>query len=254
MIVDIVVGVIVLASALISFMRGFIREVLTILGVVGGIVAAIVFGPQFAPVMRGWFGITDEKTTQKLFDVIPIVMAADVAAYASIFIIVVIILSIISHLMSGAARAVGLGPVDRTLGVAFGIARAVVVLALIYIPVSSFLSKDQKNDYLGDSRTVYYIEKVADKMDSYLPEGEKLADKTEKAKDEAQDEIRKKLQEQNILQGDKKEEVPVMDGHEAQTPDDKGGYQDEQRQKLESLFKEDADPASKEGTPPAGNQ
>src|SRR5688572_4012748 len=117
MIIDIVVGVVVVLSALISFMRGFIREVLTIAGVVGGLIAAYFGGPSLSPLFRDWLGVSADGEPAKLFDIVPMGLVADVTAYGAVFIIVVIILSVVSHFMAGAARAMGLGPVDRTLGV-----------------------------------------------------------------------------------------------------------------------------------------
>src|SRR5690349_2935879 len=113
MIFDLVVIAALIVSCLIAFFRGFIREALTIIGVVGGLFAAVTLGPSFSPVVHGWLGEpgkTEDGKEEKLFGVLPYDMAADLIAYGSIFIIVVIILSVISHLMAGAARKLGLGP------------------------------------------------------------------------------------------------------------------------------------------------
>lgn len=239
MIIDIVVGLIVLASALISFMRGLIREVLTIAGVVGGILAAVFVGPMLAPTVRDWFGVT-EDSKEKLFDIIPMEIVADITTYGVIFISVVIVLSVASHFISGAAKAVGLGPVDRTLGVVFGIARAMILLGLVYLPFHLFMKEDDKKDFFSDSKTHYFIEKTATVMAEYLPESE---DVEKSVKDEAGDMFKKKLEEQNLL-GGKKDDKPA----EEKKPEQGAGYGDAEREKLDELFNEPA------VNPPSVNQ
>ena len=95
MIIDLVVGAVVIISAIISFLRGLIRETLTIAGVVGGFFAAVFFGPKLAPTFNGWLGVPEnlddpDVEVEKLFDLIPMNVVADVCAYAAVFVAVVI--------------------------------------------------------------------------------------------------------------------------------------------------------------------
>ncbi len=227
MILDIFVGVVALLSALISFFRGFIREVLTIAGVAGGIFAAIFFGPVLAPTLRGWLGAGEgEEEPAKLFDMIPMSLIADISAYGAIFILVVIVISVISHFTAGAAKAIGLGPIDRTLGVIFGVARALVLLALLYLPFHLLMEQSTKDEYFGSSQSFFIIEKTSAFIASFLPDSEEV-------EETAQDKIRDKLKEQDLLKqepGDKKEEP-------AKKPETQG-YQEKQRESLEDLIEE----------------
>lgn len=233
MIIDIVAALVVLASALISFMRGFIREVLTIAGVVGGILAAVFIGPALAPTVRLWFGVVDGQETKKLFDMIPMEIVADATTYGVIFIGVVIILSVLSHVMSGAARAVGLGPVDRTLGVLFGVARGLLLLGVVYLPFHVWMGENEKEKLFKDSQSHYFIEQISAAMAQYLPESD---DVKKQVDDTTTDLIKQKLEAQHLLGGDKKEEG--KEDQPALKPEDGKGYQDEQREKLDKLFDE----------------
>lgn len=250
MIIDIVVGVLVLISAFISFLRGFIREVLTIAGVIGGIIAAIVFGPALAPMTRQWLGAGDGQadSAEKLFGLIPREFAADIATYGGIFVAVVIVLYIITHFISGAAKAVGLGPVDRTLGVMFGVARAVILLAFIYIPLNVLMPKDVKESVFKDSITHPLIEETSSVIAAYLPEGDSV-------KDDVEDQFKQRLKDSELLAtGSKdKSENPQAVEPAGATPDGsppaqipppaasgETGYQQDQRQKMQQLFNEPA--------------
>lgn len=240
MIIDIVVGAIVLISAIISFLRGLIRETLTIAGVAAGLFAAITFGPILSPVFRSWLGVAETKAegsdataTQevaKLFDIIPMTIVADVCAYAAIFVLVVIIVSVISHFTAGAAKAMGLGPIDRTLGVIFGIVRAVLLLALLYLPFHLLMDEDSKAKYFADSKTHIYIEKTAEFMVRFLPSSKDVEDKVNEVKD---GQIKKKLYENNILTDENAKPV-----EKKETPSETG-YQKDQRQDLNELIGKD---------------
>ncbi len=241
MIIDIVVGVVTLLSALISFLRGFIREVLTIAGVVGGLVAAYFMGPALAPIFKDWLNAGPDDEPQKLFDIVPLSLVGDIAAYGAVFVIVVIILSVISHFTAGAAKAMGLGPIDRTLGVMFGIVRSVILLGLLYLPFHLLMDQETKDEIFAGSRTHYIIEKTADFMVKFLPESQQV-------EETAQDKIKEKLKEQDILRSDddKKPDaaddkaVPPADG--AATPGaakpGTEGYGEGQREKMDQLFEQ----------------
>lgn len=231
MIADIVVGAVVLVSALISFLRGFIREVLTILGVVGGLIAALLLGPKFIPIVDGWYGIEPEmEDIPKLFDVIPMDWVSLATAYGIIFLAVVALISIASHFLAAGAKAAGLGPVDRTLGVVFGIARAVLLLGLLYLPFHNMMSKETKEELFADSKTHIYIEKtsevIARSVADFLPGGDNSMKQT------VQDSLKKNLIEQDILKGRDK------GGQSDAATQEPEGYKDNQREDMKELFQE----------------
>lgn len=185
---DLGVLLILLLSAGVAFFRGFIREVLTIVGVIGGALAALMFGKAFAPITRGWFGIVEGEDPGKFMDMIPKELAADFTAYAVIFLTVFIILQLASHFFSMAVAAIGLGPVDRTLGIVFGLARGLIFLGIIFMLVQKIGILDLKagNDkeetyrekYFGSSKTLFYVEGTANWLSGFLPDSEKSARET----------------------------------------------------------------------------
>ena len=172
MIIDIIVIVILMISAFIAFLRGFIRETLTIAGVVGGLAAAYFGGPMLIPFMRGWMGVTENTEKPEMFyDLVPLSLVADVISYGLVFFVVVIVLSILSHVLAESARGVGLGAVDRTLGVLFGLARGAVLIALLYLPFSFAMDAEAKKTWFKDSRSYIYLEKSSAVLLHFLPEG-----------------------------------------------------------------------------------
>ncbi len=252
MIFDIIVLGALFVSAIIAFLRGFIREVLTIVGVVGGLAASVYFGPMVKPQMRAWFGVKEgDEEPARLFDIAPLDIIADVVSYAAVFVLVVIILSILSHFISKAVNSIGLGPVDRTLGVAFGLARGLVLLGILYIPVDMMVEPETKAEWFKDSRTHGYVELTARELKAFLPE-DKDGELKKKMKDgqSAISETRQRLEDIDLLKkageaagGAENDEeparVPLPDG--APAPEG-GGYQPGERQEMKHLIEEQAEP------------
>ncbi|MBI1300229.1 MAG: hypothetical protein GC137_01090 [Alphaproteobacteria bacterium] len=234
MIVDIIVLLFLFGSIAVAFLRGFIREVLTIIGIVGGAAAAYVLGPLVATYMRGWLGVTDAEEPQKLFDVIPYEFIADGLSYGLVFITFVIIISIFSHAFAEFVKSLGLGIIDRTLGILFGFFRGVLVLGLLYLPVS-FLDDATKERWFEGSQTHGYLELTAQLILNALPQ-EWVEQTEEKLENVNTEETRKRLEELNVLN---KESSDSQEG--AENPGKIDGYTDEFRDRMDNLFEKKND-------------
>jgi membrane protein required for colicin V production len=116
--VDCAVFAVLGVSTLLAFLRGLVREVLGIAAWVG----AGFFAAWAAPLVRGrfraWTGSPD---------------VGDPVALATMFLLAVIFLSIITGMIGGLVRASALSGVDRTLGVVFGLLRGAALVAFAYI-------------------------------------------------------------------------------------------------------------------------
>jgi len=117
-IVDVVIGAVVLLSALFAYSRGFTREVFTL----GIWVVAALAALNFYPMVE-----------QPLRDVIDLGDLTPWAAIAISFVIALIILTIVAGAIASFVSNSALGPIDKGLGFLFGIARGLILLALIWI-------------------------------------------------------------------------------------------------------------------------
>ena len=248
MVIDILVGIILLISALISFLRGFIREVLTIFGTIGALAAAYFAGPHLGPLMRGWLGVQEGQDVPKLFDLVPYTVIADVLAYGAVFLTVLIALSIVSHILAEAVRKVGLGAVDRILGVGFGLARGFIILALMFIPVKLFAAPATLDNWFAGSASRAYLDMGADWLVSLLPEN---AFDMPAPTPESEDDMRAKLEKMKLLGGDTAQKIDeaLKSGIKPEDilkqvgPAAEKGYTEEFRQQMDKLFKKEAPPA-----------
>lgn len=250
MIFDIIVLCVLGVSAVIACLRGVIREALTVMGVVGGAVAAYMFGRTLSPVFLNWFG--GEKA-EDLFGMIPTTLAADVAAYGAIFLVVVIVLSVVSHLLSGWAKAIGLGAVDRTFGVLFGVARGAVVLVLLYLPIFMVFDKETRDEWFKDSKTVPHLERGAAWAKGLVPDEtqEEMKKKAGKAADQAAERAVRDARER-LLNVEGLRDEPAADGEatDAEPPpltapqgtpvpppaENGQGYETQERRDMNELF------------------
>jgi membrane protein required for colicin V production len=110
----IVIGIVGL-STVFAFWRGLIRVVMSLVALVAAVLAAIQFSPAVADML---LALGDNPVTRYL------------AAFALIFLVVVIIGSLLGWVLSRAIRAIGLGFVDRLLGAVFGVARGVLIVVI----------------------------------------------------------------------------------------------------------------------------
>lgn len=236
MIIDAIVLAVLLISALIAFFRGFIRETLTILGVAGGLGAAYFGGPALSPFFKGWLGVKEGEPAKRLFDVIPYPILADILSYGLIFIAVVIVLSLVSHVLSTSARAVGLGAVDRTLGVIFGLARGALLLAIIYMPFQIGMDEESKKTWMEGSGSAPYLDAASAQLVALIPES---TIDTWKKKAEENSEVKDRLEQIDVLKGDQ----PPEDAQGGNKTDSNApGYSEEFRKKMDKMFEEDAPP------------
>ena len=171
LILDVVVVAILLISCVISFLRGFVREILTIFGIFGAAITALVAGPKLSPGIESWLlGDLPPDTEEKLWGFVPYDLAAPVIAYAGLFIVTLILLSVISHYIAKSVHALGLGPVDRSLGVVFGLARGLLLIGLLYLPFYILMEEKDKEELFASSHSYSYVEYTSGFLVSIMPE------------------------------------------------------------------------------------
>lgn len=111
--------VIIALSSLMSLKRGFIKEALSLATWVVAFVVARTFHPNFQTLLT-------DSIEQPTLQVI--------AAFSILFVGTLLIGAGVNFLVGTLIRLTGLTPIDRTLGVAFGLARG-LILSVVMIAV-----------------------------------------------------------------------------------------------------------------------
>lgn len=116
---DWIILTVVSVSTLLSLLRGFIKEALSLLGWILGFLVAMVFAERFAAVLSPAI----ENPTGRY-----------VVAFAVLFVLTLIAVALLAKLLQSLVAFVGLGALDRVLGLGFGFVRGVfVVLAAVVL-------------------------------------------------------------------------------------------------------------------------
>jgi len=153
--VDVLVLLVVVVSCAYAAVRGFMSEVLGIFAWAAAAFATLYFGPWLIPLMQ---------------DVIATPWIASLAAYAGIFLVVVIPLSFIGHRFSETVKHSPIGPLDRGLGIAFGVVRGLVIVGVAYIAFTHFVPIKDHPAALKDARSLALIQSSAEVLLSVAPE------------------------------------------------------------------------------------
>lgn len=152
--VDAVAFGIVVLSGLLALARGVVREVLGVGAWIGAGLAAFEYYPAVETQLSGM--VHQPKL------ILPL-------SIGLIFVIVLVVLSIISTWFGSLVRDSALSGIDRTLGLAFGLVRGVVIVCLLYIGLSIFLQPPEWPEGITDARVLRYAESGSEFMVGLLP-------------------------------------------------------------------------------------
>ena len=122
--IDGVVAAVILLSAILAYSRGLVREVMAIAGWIIAAVVAFTFAPQAEPLVRE-IPILGEFIGDSC-------EIAIMAAFAAVFAVALIAVSLFTPLLSSMIQGSVLGGVDQGLGFLFGAARGVLLVAVAF--------------------------------------------------------------------------------------------------------------------------
>jgi membrane protein required for colicin V production len=157
--VDIGVLAVIGLSALLAMGRGLVKEVLSMFGWVGAAIATYLIWVR-VPQIRDF---ARQQIAEPVF--------ADIAAGVVIFTVTLIILGMINHLIVSRIPTSFLGPLDKSLGLVFGLLRGVIVVALAHILlVYVFPNRSDWPPVIQEARTEPYAAQAADYLTALVPE------------------------------------------------------------------------------------
>jgi membrane protein required for colicin V production len=153
--VDLIVVAVVAISAVLAFLRGFVREVLG----VGAWLGAALFAANTVDLVRdrfhGWLGGAE---------------FGDPAAWAAMFLIALVFLSVVTGMLARIVHASGLGGIDRTVGVAYGIVRGAALVVVAYLVAGFLIAPARWPAPVQEARLLPYVYRGADWIAQLLPE------------------------------------------------------------------------------------
>ena len=142
---DVLLILVLLGSTLIGLLRGFVREAVSLIFWILAIWSAWKFGPMVEPHLGG------------------LLAGSNVAPWVGrlvILVLVVLIGWLLAMLLSYFTRTIGLGVMDRVIGLLFGVVRGMVLVGLLII--GGELLHLNHEEWWARSKLVPYGEAVGD--------------------------------------------------------------------------------------------
>lgn len=149
---DTLVLAVIALSALLGLWRGLVSEALALLAWVAAFLAAKLFGNAVAGIIGNL--LHDPAVRQ-------------IAGFAAVFIATLLLFAIARLLLSTLLRAIGLGMLDRVLGMIFGVARG-VLLVLALVMLGGLTDLPRRHDW-RDAALAPPLETAVIALKPYLP-------------------------------------------------------------------------------------
>ena len=142
---DVLIVLVLLGSTLIGVLRGFVREAVSLLFWIASIWAAWKFGPLVEPHLGGLLAYPS---------------VAPGVARLIVLVLILLVGWLVGMVLSYFMRSMGLGPVDRVIGLLFGLVRGIVLVGLLVI--GGELLQLNKQDFWMHSKLMPFGETVGD--------------------------------------------------------------------------------------------
>lgn len=135
-----------------SLWRGFVREIISLIGLVVAFLTASRVSGMAGDFLHSW---------------IPNSTASNIAGFAVVFVAVMVIVGLIGALIRKLVDMADLTATDRTLGVFFGLARALLLIGLFFLIYTSYASTDKP--WLKKSVLAPYAIDLGDMLGKAIP-------------------------------------------------------------------------------------
>jgi len=151
--VDYAIIIIIALSALISVLRGFVKEALSLAAWVLAFWVAFTFHQNLATTLADYINTPSLRL---------------ISAFALLFVVTLIIAAVVNNLVSQIVKKTGLTGTDRMLGVVFGIARGMVIVAILVLMAG--LTQLPADPWWHDSIFIKHFQEAAIWLKTFLPE------------------------------------------------------------------------------------
>lgn len=207
---DLLILGVILVSGLFALVRGFVHELLSLGAWIGAGVVTFYGFDHVAPLAR------QLTTIQPL---------ADLGAGTLLFLVVLIILTVLTRILVRRVRDSSLGPLDRSLGLLFGLVRGGVLVAVIWLVAAWSFQDEPLPDWIAEARTLPLVQAGSRTLYELLPDGLRPAEMPAALAPEEGD-------------GPITFEDLGAPATKGTGPEDRSGYNDEERKRLQGLIEQ----------------
>lgn len=152
---DLIIILVLVLSAVFAFFRGFVHETLAVGSWIGSALVTLYAFPYVQPQARAH---------------IPSPLIADLVAGIAIFLIVLVVLSVLTRILSRRVRDSSLGPLDRSLGLVFGVVRGAVLVCVAWLMIVWVLPREDMPNWITEARGLPLVERGGTLIAKLIPE------------------------------------------------------------------------------------
>jgi membrane protein required for colicin V production len=153
---DIAVVSVVLISVLLAVAGGFVREFLSLVSWLGAAVVAWFAYPEVRPLVSDAMG--------------PGILA-DLVSGATVFVVPLILFRVVTGMLGNVVDGLGLGGLDRLVGLAFGLARGALIVCAAYLLGTYIVDERQFPPWVTQAKLEPPVRGGAIWLASLLPAG-----------------------------------------------------------------------------------
>ncbi len=199
---DLAVIAVIAISALLALFRGFVKEVLSIAGLAAAGFATLYLLAPLRPYVRQY---------------VEPQLLADGLTGIGIFVVTLVLFSVFSHAISSKVRDSALGPLDRSLGVLFGVVRGAVIVCLAYLAMTWVWDTPERMPvWVREAQSLPLLQKGGDFLRQLVPSS--IRERTENAARNAGGAARTITETGKIIQN---LQTPDSDGKTVYKPDNR---------------------------------
>ena len=149
-----VIGVLAL-SGLLAMARGFVKELLSLAGWIIAAIVTFIALPHVSPIA---LQLVKSKTI------------ADIGSGIAIFLVVLVICGLITHALTRRLPSGTFGFVDGIFGLAFGLARGALLVALTYLLLDFAFKSNNLPTWVTEAKTKPYLDEGSALLKRLNPE------------------------------------------------------------------------------------
>ena len=152
---DALVFAILAISGIFAYIRGFVHELLTLAACAGAALTTLYGFEYVVPYAR---------------DLVTVQAVADLRTGLSIFVVVLVVLTVLTRLLARRLQDSSLSTLDRSLGLVFGVLRGALLLSFMWVLVAWAVPRDDFPEWISEARTLPLIETGASLLYALVPE------------------------------------------------------------------------------------
>ena len=207
---DLIVIAVVAISGLLAFFRGFVQELLAVVAWIAAGIATFLGIDYVIPLAR------QLTTIQPL---------ADIGAGTVIFLAVLVVLTIFTRLLVRRVKRSGLGALDRSLGLLFGLFRGAALIAVAWVVIAWTFQGEKYPGWITEARTLPLVQHGAVALYGMVPEHLRP--------EEPPPGLAPDFDEGGLTFESLREVVPI-----AAAPEERSGYKKQERKDLQGLIEQ----------------